>query len=443
MPANRLRSDSHTVPTDGRRSELEAGPHRGRPTMARTTASPQRGRALTVACESRNRIGFPRRFVTTTVAGLAISALAFTVACSHTSPYRRPGITTPSAQLEGQLLFRVLLIGDAGEPAPQEPVLRSLRRWVQKAPERTLVVFLGDNAYPEGMTPARQQDAERRILIQLAVVSDSVAQALFIPGNHDWGQGKVDGPAAVLRQEDFVRQHAFFLPRGGCPGPEYLDLPDGRPVVRVIALDTQWWLQGENKPTDTCPEGSPDAVIRKLTQTLATDLAVIVTAHHPLATHGRHGGFFEWQAHLFPLTHVAKWLWIPLPGVGSLYPLFRWHVRRSDQDLIGGLNRRMRASLETALSSRSGTGGPLIYAAGHDHNLQILEGDVADYLVVSGLGSSSMANSVGHGSATLFAHEHPGFMAVDFTDEGIWLSVVEPIGGVDEVVFRIPVNPRE
>ena len=188
---------------------------------------------------------------------------------------------------------------------------------------------------------------------------------------------------------------------------------------------------------------SPDAVIRKLTQTLVTDLAVIVTAHHPLATHGRHGGFFEWQAHLFPLTHVAKWLWIPLPGVGSLYPLFRWHVRRSDQDLIGGLNRRMRASLETALSSRSGTGGPLIYAAGHDHNLQILEGDVADYLVVSGSGSSSIASSVGHGSATLFAHEHPGFMAVDFTDEGIWLSVVEPIGSVDEVVFRIPVNPRE
>ena len=230
MPANRLRSDSHTV---------------------------------------------PRRFVTTAVAGLAISALVFTVACSHTSPYRRPGITTPSAQLDGQLSFRVLLIGDAGEPAPQEPVLRSLRRWVQKAPERTLVVFLGDNAYPEGMTPARQQDAERRILSQLAVVSDSVAQALFVPGNHDWGQGKVDGAAAVLRQEDFVRQHALFLPRGGCPGPEYLDLPDARPVVRVIALDTQWWLQGEDKPTDTCPEGSPDAVIRKLTQTLVTDLAVI------------------------------------------------------------------------------------------------------------------------------------------------------------------------
>ena len=381
--------------------------------------------------------------MTTTVAGLAIAALAFTVACSHTSPYLRPGITAPSTQLEGQLSFRVLLIGDAGEPAPQEPVLRSLRRWVQKAPERTLVVFLGDNAYPEGVTPARQQDAERRLLSQLAVVSDSVAQALFIPGNHDWAGEKAGGREAVLRQGDFVRQHALFLPHGGCPGPEYLDLPDARPVVRVIVLDTQWWLQGEGKPTDECSEGSPDAVIRKLTQTLVTDLAVIVTAHHPLATRGRHGGFFDWQDHVFPLTHVANWLWIPLPGVGSLYPLFRWHVRRSDQDLIGDLNQRMRASLETALSSRSGTGGPLIYAAGHDHNLQILEGDVADYLVVSGLGSSSKASAVGHGSSTLFAHEHPGFMAVDFSDEGIWLSVVEPIGSVDEVVFRIPVNPRE
>ena len=95
--------------------------------------------------------------------------------------------------------------------------------------------------------------------------------------------------------------------------------------------DTQRWLQGEDKPTDTCPEGSPDAVIRKLTQILVTDLAVIVTAHHPLATHGRHGGFFEWQAHLFPLTHVAS---------GCGYPFQAWDLfTRCSAGTFGGATK--------------------------------------------------------------------------------------------------------
>lgn len=103
----------------------------------------------------------------------------------------------------------------------------------------------------------------------------------------------------------------------------------------------------------------------------------------------------------------------------------------------------MRASLEEALASRAEeVKTPVIYVAGHDHNLQIMEGRVADYVLVSGLGSSSKATPVSHGDGTLFAHEHPGFMSLDFTEEDIWLSVVEPVGGGDQVVLRIPVRRR-
>ena len=33
-------------------------------------------------------------------------------------------------------------------------------------------------------------------------------------------------------------------------------------------------------------------------------------------------------------------------------------------------------------------------------------------------------------------------MSLDFTEEDIWLSVVEPVGGGDEVLLRIPVRRR-
>jgi len=370
---------------------------------------------------------------------LVILAFVCGAACSHRSPYLRPGIPAPDGPLDEQVSFRLLLIGDAGEPTREEPVLRALRRWVQRAPTVTLVVFLGDNAYPEGMTPGRQADAEARISRQLAVVANSAAQALVVPGNHDWA----GGIAGVRAQEAFVRQRAWFLPTGGCPGPERVDLPAVRPVVRVVALDTQWWLQEQGRPTDACPAGSPDAVVAQLEPALATDLPVVVVAHHPLASHGRHGGFFDWQDHVFPLTRLAHWMWIPLPGVGSFYPLFRRHVLQSNQDLVGALNSRMRAALETALSSRAGAWkGPLLYASGHDHSLQILEGRAADYLIVSGAGSSRKTTPVGHSDCTLFAQAQPGFVAVEVTEDATWVSVVLPDGGDGQVVFRVSAARR-
>jgi hypothetical protein len=58
---------------------------------------------------------------------------------------------------------------------------------------------------------------------------------------------------------------------------------------------------------------------------------------------------------------------------------------------------------------------PLIYAAGHDHNLQVIEGrDTAGTLVVSGAGSAGNITTTTAIAGTLFAHAFPGFVIVDF-----------------------------
>src|SRR5207344_1108068 len=94
-------------------------------------------------------------------------------------------------------------------------------------------------------------------------------------------------------------------------------------------------------------------------------------------------------------------------------------------DLDNRKNRDMGQKLTTTLRTKK----PLVYAAGHEHSLQVLKGsDSAHSLLVSGAGSKII--KVSHGPETLFAHEHRGFMEVDFLLDGsVFLRVVEPREG--------------
>jgi hypothetical protein len=84
-------------------------------------------------------------------------------------------------------------------------------------------------------------------------------------------------------------------------------------------------------------------------------------------------------------------------------------------------NRHMRRALErTFREAGERQAAPLIYAAGHDHSLQLFEGrNGPRYTLVSGMGSR--ASDVGHNRRTLFAHSNPlhgGFMEIDFLTDG-------------------------
>lgn len=357
--------------------------------------------------------------------------------CSHTTPYYGPEVScsAQAVNMDHAVRYRILLIGDAGSPAREneEPILKTLREWAQAMPHRTLVVFLGDNILDNGMPPVadaqERKDAERRLAAQLNVLTGSGARGLFIPGNHDWANGGTDGQDAVHRQGQSVNQALpgddNFLPTGGCPGPS-VQTEAEQHGVRLIVLDTHWWLHREGKPISPCGISDENDVIHQLEDLLSTARGrhVLVVAHHPLSTHGPHGGFFDWKDHLFPTTHLAGWLWLPTPILGSLYPLGRRYLFQFQQDLVGSDNRYMAGRLKDALKKVK----PLIYASGHEHSLQVLKGGVvADYFLVSGAGSSEKITPVGHGDHTLFAHSHAGLMAVDFMeDERVLLRVIEP-----------------
>lgn len=364
-----------------------------------------------------------------------VQALQLTSAgCSHTKPYYHPDIPEigkQDSETESVLHYRLLLLGDGGKPKPSEPVLKTLGEWAKKDAAKTSIVFLGDNMYPEGMTERRKHEATERLVPQLAVVKDAGVHGLFIPGNHDWVNGKAEGLTAVLAQEKFINDalsgEMNFLPSGGSPGPVVLELPKANPAVRLIVLNTQWWLHRHEKP-----QKSPETVIEELIEKLDTKLPVIVVGHHPLETYGPHGGFFDWKSHLFPARDLKRWLWVPVPILGAAYPYWRKYLYKNDQDISGSRNKNMVAQLNRAFATRKSTDQDtplLIYASGHEHSLQVLKDDTLDYFLVSGAAASRKVTEVMSGENTLFAHEHTGFMAVDFFTNGkVLLRVVEPEG---------------
>jgi hypothetical protein len=336
-------------------------------------------------------------------------------------------VAAAAAPLAGEIDTRVFLIGDAGVPRPGDPVLAALGREVRSDPRHALVVFLGDNIYPRGLPPPTAPDrkeGERRLDAQVEASRAPGATVIFIPGNHDWdGYGR-GGWDAIRRQEAYLDAAGGveLAPRGGCPGPVVQDVHSR---VRLVVLDTQWWLQKGPKPVgpgSTCPARTEEDVTRAVGAALigAGDRRLVVVGHHPFASGGPHAGHFSWRDHLFPLVSWKKWFWLPLPIVGSAYPIAR-KAGVSDQDFSGDGYERMRRALEGAFAASP----PLVYASGHEHALQVLRGGVARYQVVSGAGAHGHLSSVGRTKGTLFAASTSGYVRLDVDEGGrVRLTVV-------------------
>ncbi len=337
--------------------------------------------------------------------------------------------------------FSLYLIGDAGAPAPDEPVLRALQAELNADTVPSAIVFLGDNIYPRGMPPENaptRGESERRLQAQLDVPIATETPAYFVLGNHDWAYMTPDGLASAQRQSAFVDAHgegwSTVLPTPGCPGPSYVDLGTR---LRLVLIDTQWWLhpfarfEGDDSP---CVARTDLDVINQLNRVMieAANRHVVVAAHHPLQTGGIHGGFLGWESHVFPLRELADWLYIPVPVLGSAYALRRSQTG-PNQDISGALYARMRRALNVVFARRQ----PLIYAAGHDHNLQVIEGndDTAQWLVVSGSGIYGHVTRVTWVDGTRYAEPVAGYMRVDFLRDGqvrLGAHVVDAEGGASE-----------
>ena len=320
---------------------------------------------------------------------------------------------------------RLLLIGDAGLYLEDDPTLEALGNWSNENLPTT-VLFLGDNIYNEGLTEEDRAQAEAIIAQQLDA---TLARKVFLPGNHDWGMLPSDmNLQAILNQQAFIddwpRGNAIWLPRDGCMGPVALELAaagtQGRGIVLVL-LDPTPFLNERLRAE--CPEPqTADEHFGELSELLERhrDEHVVVASHYPMLTGGPHGGL-SYGGVAEPIVGFIGWMY------GGLLNTY--------EPKYANWITQMKAVMREY--------PPLVYAAGHDHSLQVLEGgDVVGVYAVSGAGAPERVTTVTPLAQSYFAHAAPGFMVLDFGlrngEEVVLLRVVE--NGVDAPVFEMEVE---
>jgi hypothetical protein len=232
----------------------------------------------------------------------------------------------------------------------------------------------------------------------------------MIPGNHDWNNGSFNGIQTILREQVYVSQlgkdNVWYYPEGGCPGP--VEVPINDDVVLVI-IDSQWWLHPYDKPgiESDCPFKTKDEVVTQLADILGRNYRklVIVATHHTFRSNGVHGGLFGWKQHLFPFTDMKKNLYIPVPVLGSIYPIARG-VFGTPQDIKHPDYTNMIHDIEQVTRAHPN----VIFVAGHEHNLQLIK-DTGYYYIVSGAGSKT--SRVNKTRRSLFVSDKTGFATLE------------------------------
>jgi len=330
------------------------------------------------------------------------------------------------SEIHPKVPYELFLIGDTGDIALSrpDPVMQTLcSHFDDKQASGT--VFLGDNIYPRGMPPISnilRKNAEKTLIQHQAALKDYKGDIVFIAGNHDWNKGRKDGYDYIIRQEQYLRElfgeREVFLPANGCPGPVEMNINEH---LTLVAIDTQWWMQSGLRPIGKqygCGVSTEEEFFESLLEILQRNKHkhLVVLGHHPVYSYAIHGGRFTFKHHLFPLTLYDENAWIPLPGIGSLIPLYRKFLG-AREDMAHPRYRRLRKKLKEILSQFP----DLIYASGHEHNLQYIC-KKHNHFVVSGSGSK-VKYVVQSGKYLRYGIKAKGFIKLRFEIDGsVYLS---------------------
>ncbi|MEH6308014.1 metallophosphoesterase [Olivibacter sp. CPCC 100613] len=321
-------------------------------------------------------------------------------------------LTIAANAQESLVKSRTIFIGDAGElSTAQHAVIEAATQ--QALSGKTTVFFLGDNIYPKGMplTSSEKQKSEDILRSQFEPFRAKQIPVYFLPGNHDWDNSGKHGLEKIKAQSTYLKSIGDSLvsmvPDNGCPDPVEINISDN---LTVIAYDSEWLLSPFEKLNSdtTCNCGSKEEVLERLESLLYKNRnkTVLLTSHHPLSSYGVHGGNFSWKDHLFPLTNLSKKLYVPLPLVGSLYPILRSTVFLNPEDIPHPSYQQMIQDIKHTVDEFPN----LLYVGGHDHGLQLVL-DGSNLQLVSGGGSKG--SFVKNGKKALFTAGTTGFVIVD------------------------------
>ncbi|MCE3075498.1 metallophosphoesterase [Chryseobacterium gwangjuense] len=299
--------------------------------------------------------------------------------------------------------FKIFLIGDAGnaDEVQSQQTLNLLKAKLDSADKNSMLIFLGDNIYPDGMPKESDKNyalAKQKLENQLNITKDFKGKTLVIPGNHDWYSGLNGLKAQEELVKNYFNDKKAFLPKNSCPIDDISLTKD----IKLIVIDSEWALAnwdnypGINKNCDIKTREDLFVEFKDLIDK-NQDKRIIVALHHPVISSGTHAGYNSAASHLFPLKSK-----IPLPGVASIINILRSSSGANPEDI----NNQHYADLANRLKSIVQEKENIIFVSGHDHNLQYHE-ERNIRQIISGAGSKTDPSTIG--SKTDFSFGGSGF----------------------------------
>ena len=358
---------------------------------------------------------------------LCVFMSAILAACSEPPNHLEAYLSeNNSSQLPvSELRSRIILFGDAGASAinPLQPSLKIALSQAVELPEQTSILVLGDNiydfGYPKLLAGESVLNAEQKLLIshldaQLEVSRRSGAEMFVLPGNHDWFAGQVDDQAEYIEEVNRLSEAEMnFVPyrAGQLPFAQVVH----RDGISLIFLDSMWMISAKDEVFERA--------IVQLTGLLEQvhlqhpSNLLLLAAHHPLQSMGPH-----------------------FTGYGFLGNFIRWvYEKYMGWDYGGDLDDAPYQRYIHALEKITIAYPKVVFAAGHDHSLQLFKSaNASRFDLVSGAANASKVSMVAHNENTLFAQAIEGLMVLDVYTEGVLLSVytVEELPSPAKATYR-------
>src|SRR6185436_10919041 len=335
--------------------------------------------------------------------------------------------------------YEVYLLGglDEGEHDTSNQVLDMLHRHIENADSNHAVIFLSDHIYKNGLpdeNDGKRKEAEKEINSRLDNLSQDKGKIFFIAGDHDVIKGKKKRKESLSRTQTYVEDKLgkknIFLPGNGCPGPEEVNLTDD---LVIVPVNTMWWMQDKDERNNNCDIKKELDWTNELKDVIDNNQRknILVLGHHPLFSLGHHGGLFSFKEHIFPLTMLHPSPHIPLPVIGSLYPIYRGGIGTKN-DAGYPPYKALRRSLYRSFAGYNN----VTYASAHEPNFQYFKYEKQDYIITNSLNKTEWA---GRNKIADFTYAAKGFVKLTYLQNGeVWMEIFVPDKNKKEgsVVYR-------
>ncbi|MCK5344515.1 MAG: hypothetical protein KAR20_13970, partial [Candidatus Heimdallarchaeota archaeon] len=262
---------------------------------------------------------------------------------------------------------------------------------------------------------------------------DFQGRIIFIPGNNDWGKDKKDGWKAVVRMEKFIEAELdrgnVFIPDDGFPGPKHVKLTDD---IRLIALNTEWLLTKNNKPTGDAGRYNvteDDEFYVELENVIMKHSSkdLIIVGHHPLYSNGRYAGYIHPYSHLFPLTEFWEPAYLPLPIIGTMAVTIAKNIG-NEQYFLDKKNSWMRKNIDKIISDHE----DFVYVSAHEYSLQLFKSELTNKMqkyLISGSAAKTEYAAQGYKRSdikTEFVSDEKGFSSLHYYKDGsVWIEFLK------------------